>query len=114
MKIAEQTLTEQVVVYYRAADDRGDYEYQHTYPVLGTLPTAKTKERTAWDAARAAEIAAQYATWHADMVKPVAAPTKADLQRDLDRARADKALADQRIVALSAAVAVAADAEAKG
>lgn len=113
MKIAEQTQTQQpptVTVYYRATRDDGDYTYQNTYSVPGTMPAVGAKERPAWDAARLAEQTAQYDKWYADMVKPVVPPSKAELEAQLVRAQAEKVAVEAKIVALTAAV-VAANAE---
>lgn len=104
MKIVEQTATQQVSVYYKATDDNGDYSYQHTYQVAGTLPAVGTKERTAWNAARLAEQQAQYAAWRVVMATPVPAVTKETLTAERTRALADKVAAETKIATLTAAI----------
>jgi hypothetical protein len=106
VKTTEIVSTEQVQVSYRAADDTGDYLHTETLIVPGKLP-AETKARATWDAARQAEMAVQHATWKGEMTKPIPVLTKADLERDLARAHADKATAERSIVTLTAAVAAA-------
>lgn len=105
MKILKQTRAEQTVVAYTATRDDGNYRYDNTYAVPGTLPAKGTQARATWDAARLVEQQGQYGTWHALMVAPTVPPTKAQLQERLVRARADKLAAEKSIVTLTAAIA---------
>lgn len=111
MKIVEKTEIPQVEVYFKATDDAGDYSFQHTYQVAGTLPALGTKERTAWNAARLVEQKAIYGAWKAWMVKPVVPPTKKELEAQLARVQQDKVLAEAKIVELTAAISAAVVAE---
>jgi hypothetical protein len=105
MRIVEQTVTPQVLVYAQTTDDAGDYAYQDTYPVAGALPAKGAKEREEWDAERAKEITARREAWYAGMIAPVKVPTKAEMVADLASAQREVVAQQAKVMTLTAKIA---------